>query len=59
MCKNRRIREQRNYRGLIALIFQYMGEGMNLFNDLILMVAGFDLFVMYLIYKAVSFYRNN
>ena len=32
---------------------------MNLFNDLILMIAGFDLFVMYLIYKTVNFYRNN
>ena len=32
---------------------------MNLFNDLILMIVGFDLFVMYLIYKVVIFYRNN
>ena len=39
--------------------FTFMGGQMNLFNDLILMIAGFDLFVMYLVYKAVSFYRNN
>ncbi len=32
---------------------------MNLFNDLILMIAGFDLFVMYLIYKTIQYYRNN
>ena len=32
---------------------------MNLLNDLILMIIGFDLFVMYLIYKAMIYYRNN
>lgn len=32
---------------------------MNIFNNLILMIVGFDLFVMYLIYKATGFYRNN
>ena len=39
--------------------FTFMGGQMNLFNDLILMIAGFDLFVMYLIYKVIIFYRNN
>ena len=32
---------------------------MNLLNNLILMVVGFDLLVAYLIYKAMIYYRNN
>ena len=32
---------------------------MNLLNDLILMIVGFDLFVMYLILEAIKFYRHS
>ena len=54
------VRKQKNYKiGANCPYFSVQGESMNLLNDLILMIAGFDLFVMYLVYKAVSFYRNN
>ena len=32
---------------------------MNIFNDLILMTIGFDLFVVYLVLEAIKFYRHN
>ena len=39
--------------------FAFAWGQMNILNNLILMVAGFDLFVLYLICKAINFYRNN